>query len=346
MVAHRVKLADVARLARVSPTTVSRVLSNDPRISVRTRQVVLHAANQLGYVPDARASSLRKQMTRTLGLLIPDVADPMHSQVAMAFEQEAARCGYTVLLANGFNEPAHEQRALQVFAAQRTDGIAAVGSILSPEETRSVTAFSHVVFVASENPQLAGRQMSLPHGAIWADDAGGMEAVVHHLLDRGYRKIAYISGPDLASNITRRDAVVRTLAQAGLAAAIYQYFGGIEHWTAGAAVAPAVWQDQPEALVCYDDLVALGTMDALRAQGIHVPDDVAIVGFDDIPFAALANPRLTTVAQPADELGRQAVSMVHTAITQGELPPSRTLSVCLTVRESTGRIDCKHRSAD
>lgn len=335
MADRRVKLADVARLARVSPTTVSRVLSNDPRISVRTRQVVFQAAERLGYVRDARARSLRTQTTQTFGLLIPDVADPIHGQIAMAIEQEASAHGYTVLLANGFNDPAFERQALQLFTAQRTDGIVLVGTVLSRQEALSSAKSSHAVFITAENMSLAGYTADPPAGAIRADDAAGIEAVVQHLVDYGYRRVAYVSGPDLASNITRRDAALRALAAAGLGGAMYQYAGGVETWGAANAAAAAVTAERPEALICYDDVVALGMMDALRTHGLVVPDDIAIVGFDDIPFAAISKPRLTTVAQPSDEMGRRAVGMLLTALSEGALPPSTVLPVRLIVREST-----------
>ncbi len=338
LVERRARLEDVARLAGVSPTTVSRALRNDPRISEGTGAKVRYAARKLGYIPDARASSLRGRATSTLGLLIPDVADPMHGQVAMAVEQAASTQGYTVLLANGLSDPARERRALEVFTAQRVDGIILAGSMLSPQETIALVMPIPVVFIAGENISLAGYTNDPPVGSIRVDDRRGIEAVIVYLREQGYRRIAYVNGPDVASNVTRRDVVLRTLAVAGLTGALFPYPGGVESLGAQNAAVAGVAAARPEALICYDDVVALGMMDALRGRGLRTPEDIAIVGFDDIPFAGIANPRLTTVAQPSEEVGRKAVDMLLTALKTSELPPSIVLPVRLIVRESSIRL--------
>lgn len=337
IVERRTRLEDVARLAGVSPTTVSRALRDDARISENTRIAVRQAANRLGYIPDARASSLRGRATGTVGLLLPEVADPIHAQIAMAVEQAAAGEGYTVLLANGVSDPAQERQALLVFAAQRTDGIVLVSSMLSPQEANALVSPCPVVFVCGENISLAGYGSDLPSGSIRVDDVSGIEAVVEHLRARGCRRVGYVNGPDLASNITRRDTALRGLADAGIACALYPYPGGVESLGVYNATVSAVVADRPQALICYDDVEALGMMDALRNRGLRVPDDIGIVGFDDIPFAGIANPRLTTVAQPSEEVGRAAFEMLRTALRNGELPPSITLPVKLVVRESTAQ---------
>jgi DNA-binding LacI/PurR family transcriptional regulator len=334
---RRIRLEDVARLAGVSPTTVSRALRNDPRISESTRAEVRHAANRLGYIPDARASSLRGRATSILGLLLPEVTDPIHGQVAMAVEQAASAQGYMVLLANSLTDPEEERQALQLFTAQRVDGIVVASSVLSPQETLALVGPCPVVFAMTETINPAGHKHELASGSIRADDVTGSELVVAHLRECGYRRIGYVNGPDIASNVARRDSALRTLAAAGLSCALYPYPGGVESLGALNTTVTTVVADRPEALICYDDVVALGMMDALRGRGLRVPDDIAIVGFDDIPFAGIANPRLTTVAQPSEEIGRTAVAMLLTGIRSGELPSSIVLPVRLIVRESSIR---------
>jgi DNA-binding LacI/PurR family transcriptional regulator len=338
-VERRTRLEDVARLAGVSPTTVSRALRDDARISESTRLAVRQAANRLGYIPDARASSLRGRATGALGLLLPDVTDPIHGQVAMAVEQAAAAEGYTILLANGFSGPAQERQALQVFAAQRTDGVVLASSVLSPQEASALAGPCPVVYVCGENVSLAGYRNEPPTGAIRVNDVSGMEAVVAHLHACGYRRVGYLNGPDIASNVTRRDTALRCLTNAGMRCAFYPYPGGVESLGVPNATIETVLADRPQALICYDDVEALGTMDALRRRGLKVPEDMAIVGFDDIPFAGIANPRLTTVAQPSEEVGRRAVAMLLTALRTGAVPPSIMLPVELIVRESTPRLN-------
>jgi len=300
---------------------------------------VRHAANRLGYIPDARASSLRGRATGTVGLLLPDLADPIHAQIAMAIEQAAASEGYTVLFASGLSDPGQERQALLVFTAQRTDGIMLVSGMLSPQEANALVSPCPVVFVCGENVSLAGYKSELPTGSIRVDDVSGIEAVIEHLWAHGYRRVGYVNGPDLASNITRRDTALRGLAAAGIVRALYPYTGGVESLGADNATVSAVVADRPQALICYDDVEALGMMDALRNRGLRVPGDMAIVGFDDIPFAGIANPRLTTVAQPSDEVGRAAFAMLLIALRKGELPHSITLPVRLVVRESTASLE-------
>lgn len=334
--ARHVTLEDVAQVAGVSAATVSRALRNDARISVRTREMVQRTADELHYVPNAGARSLVMRSTRTLGLMIPDMTDPVHGQVATAFEQEALERGYGVIVANGFGDEERERSGLRAFTMQRVDGITLMGSTLDQEEVIATMAPDPVVLVGSENLGGPGADPDLPMGCLRADEASGVEAMVAHLLARGRRRIGYVNGPEVRSNITRRDAMRRALSAAGTAGPLSQYEGGALGWTRGAAVAALVAQDRPDAVVCFDDRLALAVMDGLRSFGVRVPQDIAVVGFDDIPFAALANPRLSTVAPPSAEMGRRAVQMLMSALEDGALPPSEVLPVRLVVRESSG----------
>jgi LacI family transcriptional regulator len=333
---RRVTLRDVAELAGVSLATASRGYRRDPSISLRTQQVVVHAAEQLGYVPNAAARSLVLRATRTFAALIPDMGDPIDGQVAVAFEQEAMRHGYSVIISNTFNDPIHERRALRVVTTHRVDGIVFISSILDDDEVLTVARPTPVVFVNSENLGLAGHTPDLPHGSIRIDEEAGMTAIVDHLLSRGYRRIGYASGPRVASNITRQDALARAMRQAGETGRLHLYGAAAESWRSPHGLAKKIAQDIPDALVCYDDKLALAVSDALRQLGIRIPDDLAVVGFDDIPFAQISNPRLTTVAQPSSAMGQLAVEMLLSAIEHGTIPPSEVLPVRLLVRESTG----------
>ena len=263
----------------------------------------------------------------------------------MAVEQAAASEGYTVLLANGLSDPVQERQALQLFAGQRTDGIVLAGSMLSPQEANSLMSPCPVVYVGGENVSLAGYKSELPTGSIRADDISGVEAIVQHLIACGYRRVGYVNGPDLASNVTRRDAALLGLARAGIACALYPYPGGVESLGALNATVRTLVTDRPEALICYDDVVALGIMDALRSHGLHVPDDIGLVGFDDIPFAGISNPRLTTIAQPSEEVGRRAFTTLLACLKNGEMPESCMLPVRLVVRESTTTVQKLPRTA-
>jgi LacI family transcriptional regulator len=335
--ARRVTLQDVAEDARVSPSTVSRALNGNRRIGSETRARVQYIAAQLGYVPNQAARSLVLRATRTLGLLVPDFTEPIHGQVVSGFQGEAALQGYTVIMANGFDEPEREARALEVFARHQADGIAVLGGVLDQRQVLASVHPSRVVFVDGENPALGGGGTEdLPLGCVRADDGAGVEALVAHLLEVGRRRFVYVAGPPVASSSIRGKAIVRALTQSGADPRDLGIYAGERIDPASApAFADEVAASRPDALLCYDDKLALVVMDALRARGIRVPDDVAVTGFDDIPFAALSNPRLTTVAQPAADMGRYAVLMLLGAIETGVMRASIHVPVQLVVRESS-----------
>lgn len=332
---RRVLLKDVAQQAKVSGSTASRALADDPRISLATRLAVKAAASELHYVPNAAARSLRVRRTRTLGLLLPDLRDPVHGQVASAFEEEARHAGYCVIVVAGEKELARERLALRIFAEHGTDGVAIVSGVLSPKEARERVDPDRLVLVQPDHRSLLRREGPLVPGVIQTDDASGMAAAVDYLVDSGYRRIGYVEGGDWASNAVRAETVSRTVRSRGIRTTPRVYPAPADAWRAPGDLAAAISADLPEALVCYDDKLALALMDALSALGVRIPDDVGIVGFDGIPFAALSNPRLTTVAVPSAEMGRVAASSLISAIGLGVPPDAVLLPLELIVREST-----------
>lgn len=331
---HRVLLEDVAQRASVSRSTASRALVDDPRISLTTRARVKKAANELRYVPNAAARSLRVRRTRTLGLLLADLSDPVHGQVASGFEQQAGERGYRVIFVAGFDDPVRERRALKIFTEHGTDGVAIVSTVLAPSEARTRVQPDRLVIVQPDHPSVVRQRGRLPAGVIQTDDASGIESAVEHLVLNGYRDIAYVEGGNKASNTIRREAAERAVRNHGLRP-LRSFPAPADAWRAPDAIATAIALNLPEALICYDDKLALVLMDALRRQGIRAPEDVGIVGFDGIPFAAISSPRLTTVTTPTGELGRLAASSLVDAIQSGQLPPAVLLPVELVVREST-----------
>lgn len=334
-VRRRITLDDIAAAAGVSRSTASRALSDNPRISARTRTAVRTWAERLHYVPNAAARSLRVRRTRTLGLLLADLSDPVHAQVAAGFELEAGEAGYTVIFVAGLSEPIRERRALKVFAEHGTDGVALVSSVLDPAEVASRTRADRLVLVQPDHPSLRPHRDALPAGIIQTDDAAGVEMAVDHLVAGGYRDIGYVGAGTLPSNRVRRDAAADTLRRHGIRRPLRRFQAHVDGWRAPSAVAARIARELPEALVCYDDKLALALLDALRNRGIRVPQDIAVVGFDGIPFAEISNPRLTTLVAPTNEMGRLAARALVTAIGSGRLLPATALPVELAVREST-----------
>ena len=332
---RRILLKDVARAANVSGSTASRALADDPRISLATRLSVKAAAAELNYVPNVAARSLRMKHSRTLGLLIPDLRDPVHGQIASGFEEEAGRSGYCVIMVAGETEPARERLALKVFAEHGADGVAIVSSAISPREARERVDPERLVLVQPDHSSMPRREGSVQPGVILTDDASGLRAAVNHLVDSGYRRIAYVESGSGATNKLRFEAVAATLRARGVKAPAQVYPALVDTWREPAELAAVIAAELPEALVCYDDKLALALMDELRRLRVRVPEDLGIVGFDGIPSAAISNPRLTTVATPAGEMGRLAAASLIRSIQFGTRPDAVLLPPELIVREST-----------
>jgi LacI family transcriptional regulator len=329
-----VTLADVAARARVSLATASRALAGDERISVPTRAAVDRAARQLGYVPNVAARSLRARQTRALGLMLADLADPVHAQVASGFEQEAASSGYYVIIVSAHDVPEEERRAMTVFMERATDGICLASSALDPEEAMARAGSVPIVVAQPDHDGRITSSAHLPPGTIRTDDEAGIEEAARHLTGNGHRDIAYLGSGARATNRLRQAALERAIREA-----IDRTPRAInlpdQAWTDPDAVGAALGARPPDAVVCYDDKLALALLDGLRRRGLSVPRDVAVTGFDDIPFARLANPRLTTVATPVVEIGRLAARSLVGAIDSGQLPPPVVMPVELVIRESS-----------
>jgi LacI family transcriptional regulator len=330
---RRITLRDVAGAAGVSIATVSRALNEDPQISIATRERVAATAEALGYVPDLAARSLAVRVSRTFGLMVPDATDPIHGTVVAGFEQAAHAAGYTVIVANSLGDAGREGRAIREFSAHRADGLALMGSILDQETISRMVQPSPVVFLNSERLD-HGRLADLEAGCLRPDEPEGIRLLVGHLVEQGCHRFAYVGADRGASNTIRQEAV----------AAQVRRRLGVEpipplSWVPGqrAELAAALRDAAADAVIGYDDRVALSLLDGFRTVGLRVPDDVAVSGFDDIPFAAISNPRLTTVVQPAAQMGELAVAELLEAIETGSLAPSRVLAVRLVVRESTIR---------
>ena len=331
---RRTTLADVAARAGVSRATASRALRGDRRISERTSAGVHDAAESLGYVPNLTARHLRSHRTHSLGLLLSDMADPDHGAVGAGFELVAAGTGYTVLIVAARKKSGDERRALKVFQERGTDGVCIASSSLDPATAQSAIGAVPLIIVQPDHPGIAAEVDRLPGGTIRTDDESGVRQAVLHLVSRGYRDIAYLGAGPRATNSLRgsiADRVLREETDQPMRA----FQVADEAWRHPDVVAAALGPVLPEAVVCYDDKLAIALLDGLRARGVRVPDDVAVVGYDDIPFAAFSNPRLTTVATPAQEMVRLAARTLIEVIATGKRPPPRILPVELVVRESS-----------
>lgn len=309
----KVTIYDIAMRAGVSPSTVSKVLNNNGKLLPKTRERVLKAVQELNYQPNIAASSLKKKQTYTIGLIVPDITNPYYSALARAVEDEALRQDYTVLIASTDNNSEREQIQVNRLQPYGLDGyiITANANELSPPLERLLESGERVVFV--DRKVQVETSFSSSCVRITTDHRRGGYLAASHLIEAGHTQIAVLSEPlYLLTTDERLNGFFEAFLERGMdtsSISIYAKGFGIE---AGHALANQIIHEKrlPTAVFASNDLIAIGAMQELHQMGIRIPDDVSIIGYDDIAMAAHVVPPLTTVAQPIEEMGRLAVQCV------------------------------------
>lgn len=322
-------VGDVAAAVGVSLMTVSRAMNGRPGVGAELRARVLRTADRLGYRPSRVARGLASRRTSTLGIVLPDISNPFFSILAKAATDVARAADMNVFIVNTEEAPALELEALASLAGESIDGVIVAGSRL-PDTTlrRAIARFDAAVLV---NRLLVGPRVDVVN----VDDRIGALEAVSHLVRTGRRRVAHCAGPAASRSGRRRLAGYRAgLREAGLEADLIEpcapsLDGGAE------GVRRLLERDNGvDAIFAYNDLVAIGAMHELEALGRRVPADVAVIGADDVPYASLVSPSLTTVHVDISALGAQAMSRLL-ALGNGEkLDPARPLRPELVVRES------------
>ena len=328
---HAPTLEDVAQIAGVSRALVSLVMRDSPRVSIESRKRVTDAATKLGYRPNLMARNLASRKTMTIGVLLNDLHNPWFAEVTDGIHASAERHGYQLILASGRRSPRLESRALDTFLASRVDGIIVAGCRLPSARLDAVGAEVSLVSV--------GRAFNkLGIGSVTTDDADGARMAVEHLYELGHRRIAHIDGGKGAGAAPRRTGYLRTMRRLGLADDAHVISGDFTE-EAGAHGAQRLLRGAvlPTAIFTANDLSAVGAIDEVERGGLVVPDDVAVVGFDNTSLAALNHIGLTTIDQPRREMGAAAATMlINTINDRGELTDV-VMSPSLVVRRTTGR---------
>lgn len=328
-----VTIRDVAQAAGVHVSTVSRALNPDKRklISAEILRVVEEASRKLGYRPNRAASALRTGRTQTIGVLVPDITNPVFPPILQGIEASAAARGYFVFVTNVVDH-ALARPIVERMLAQRVDGLVlAIATRDDPLVDYIAKAGMHAVLVNRADE--TGR---LP--AVVSDDRLAMKLAVDHLVSAGHRRIAHLAGPQhLPTGVGRRQGVEQALRDRGLEMACVVECDSYSREAGRAAMHELLARhERPDAVVCCNDLVALGAYDALRAQGLRVPADISITGHNDMPLVDMVNPPLTTIRLPHRELGWRAAEMLFDAI-EGRALSAATVVLRpeLVVREST-----------
>jgi LacI family transcriptional regulator, galactose operon repressor len=329
----RVTIADVARRAGVSKTTVSHVISGNRPVSSDTRSRVESAIAELRYRPDGIARSLRTRRTHVVALIIPDITNPFYPILSRGLERALDGRGYRTFICSSDGDTDRELDFLAEVCDRRVDGIVLDSFHVTVDHVESITRGDVPVVWLGGTPRAhPGVDSVRPD-----DEHGAFEATMH-LISEGHRAIAMVDGPE-GSGTSRRDGYLRALSQAGIRPARGRQVRS--DWTraGGAAILPSLLasSSRPTAVFCSNDLSAIGVMDAARERGLDVPADLAVVGFDDIEEAAMTTPPLTTVRNPAFETGEAAGKLLGDRMAGSYRGPAREvkLPASLIVRASS-----------
>ncbi|MFG3245223.1 LacI family DNA-binding transcriptional regulator [Streptomyces sp. NPDC048187] len=325
-------IKDVAAEAGVSVATVSRALNGHPSVSPAARARVLAAVETLGYRPNAVARSLRTDRTRTLGLVISDVMNPYFTELARSVEEEARALGYSVIIGNADERPDLQDHHVTTLLDRRIDGLLVSPTDGgSPRMLEAARAGTPMVFVDRWIPGV-----DVP--VVRSDGRAAVRDLVAHLYGLGHRRVAIIAGPAATTTGRERvDAFREALGAYGLPLPD-AYIGQGDFQAGSGRRVTEGFLDLPEppgAVFAADNLMALGALDAVRARGLRVPEDIALAAFDDIPWFVHTDPPVTAIAQPTRELGRAAVRALVERIA-GRAGESVALPARLVIRRSCG----------
>jgi LacI family transcriptional regulator len=331
--------ADVARLAGVSQATVSYVLNGNSVISVpeETRGRILAAVDELGYVPNGIARSLRTRRTYMIAAVIPDITNPFYPAFERGVQEAAEASGYDLIVFNTGGTAEKERRCVRSLQQGRVDGVVAVFFHLKAEDLLPLLD-RNVALVRLEAVKKGAGGLDLPLDNLYVDNVAASRAAVEHLIGRGHERIGMIAGQG-GPRQARARGYHAALAAHGLPPeeALTRDGDFSEEGGHRAMLSLLDGPRPPTAVFAASDVMAVGALVAIREAGLRVPEDVAVVGFDDIPVARLITPRLTTVAQFQENLGVRAAEMLLERL-DGKAPEqgrSEEMPYELIVREST-----------
>jgi DNA-binding LacI/PurR family transcriptional regulator len=333
-----VSIKDIAKAAGVSHSTVSRALRDSPLVNEETKARIQRLAHEMGYSPDARARSLVMGQTRTVGVVVTTIVDPFVTEVVQGIESTALEHDYTVLLCSSNAEPEREVAAVKMLRSKRVDAVIVTSSRVGALYVEHLERIGVPIVLINSHSEQGGRYTY----SVSVDNKHGGQMATTHLIQQGHRRIAYISRPDdYRSNRERLDGYHQALAEADITFRPSLVVPATGRAGGGERALPALMelQEPPTAVFCYNDMTAIGLLRAAREVGLAVPQDLAVVGFDDILLASYVYPSLTTIAQPKVEMGRQAMHMAL-ALMRAKDPSEEGISNVvvkgkIVVREST-----------
>lgn len=336
MIQKTVTIQDVARVAKVSATTVSRVLTNPALVSEQTRIAVREAIKSTGFRVNQAARNLRMQRASAVLVLIPNLGKPFYSGILSGISEGFSGTGYEVLITDTESPPIQESTLAAYFLDGRIDGAIVLDGNMSADALQKCTdlgAAGRIVFLCE---WVAGQTFPV----ITSDNAEGARLAIRHLYDLGHRKVAHVTGPDGNVLTTARSkGMVEERARLGLPARPEWIIRGDFSLESGRDAARRIlaMDHRPTAVFCSADMVAFGLISGLQAGGVNVPRDISVIGFDDIDMSEYYVPALTTIKQDIQGLGRCAADVLLGCLGGAQAAPARDVAmpVELVVRAST-----------
>lgn len=327
-------LKDIAQKTGFSVNTVSRALRGDSRISAGTTAIISRAASELGYIPNAIAASMRSSRSKTIGVVSADSANPFFSEVIRGIEESARHFGYQILLANTEESAKREADLVRMFLCRQVDGIIAMPTYDKDLDHADLYGRLSIPFI------FAGRYLDgLKDHCVLHDDVEGQRSVVEHLLDKGHRNILCLAGPKKVSNTHDRLAGIREAFESRHLALEENYIvHAMGHIEDGYAITNHALNRGLEfsAIVCFNDMLAMGVLKSLHENNLSVPSDVEVFGYDNLYMSQFMQPSLSTVDVPKFRLGAVAMETLVAHIEDDSLPyAQRNVSTRLIFREST-----------
>ncbi|MGE5585061.1 MAG: LacI family DNA-binding transcriptional regulator [Bacillota bacterium] len=331
---RQVTIVDIAERAGVSIATVSRVLNQTGRYSEETLKRVKATAAELGYAPNFMAKSLKKRQTEQIALAVADIGNPVYVAMAKAIQQVVKEHGYRLVLLSTEARVDEEISILQSLAKQYVDGLIISPLSYGEAHKKQLAQVKRPVVVIGGSPG----DMSVD--SVYVDSAKGVRMAMEHLLDQGFSQIAFVNGPsETVPGTVRLHGYEEALIEHGIVLDPRLVVHGDFTLSGGHMAAAKLLElpGLPQAVLCANDLMALGVLRRLREAGVRVPEDVALVGMDDIEQARISSPALTTVSLLAAERGRIAAELLLGRLTCGSAEPPRQVTVTprLIVRESS-----------
>lgn len=326
-----VTIKDIAKVAGVSHSTVSRALKGHPAISAETTSRIRKLAQEMGYIPNIVAQNLLAQRTQTVGMVITSIADPFITRVVDGVESVARSAGYSVFLGCSQNNPEQEMTVVETFHRRRVDAIIVTSSRVGSLYTSQLDQIQ--VPIVLINNQGQGKYLY----SVAVDDTQGAQLAVEHLIALGHRRIGYVgieSRPK--SNRRRLEGYQTALKERGISSEpdlIFVAGEGVD-FERGKKGAEILLTRQVTAAFCYNDMIAIGFVDGCRQQGVAIPEELSVVGFDDIEVASYVTPALTTIHQSRLQLGQLAMEMALDLL-DGQLVFNQRLPCHLVSRQST-----------